>query len=381
MSDADKRARIAVVIRRFGSQFGGAEAYVEHLTNELRKTYDIHVFCQAWASDAPIPHTTVPRTLGLPNWLNLLDFTWRCQKLTKSFDLVHSHENSWLGKIHGVHVMPVRFSRLHNRRSWRRQLSTWSSPRLIAYLVLEALRYRQANRQFVAVSPLTLWQIKAAYRKYPHLSIIPPGVHMPACRLDRHEACRILDLPTDRRYALLVAHEPLRKGLATLLGALRHIDSDVDLLVVGGYDGTPTMVRKLAEAAGLWSRVRTWPLQSDLATFYRAADICTFFTSGDAFGMVPLEAMSYGRPVIMSSSRHCGLAHYVTHGVDGLLVDDPRNSHTAASAINLLLGDESLYEKLSVNGRKLAQDMSWQKCAHLHSALYQRVLSGTRIRA
>lgn len=381
MSDADQRARVAVVVRRFGSRFGGAEAYVEHLTNELRKTYDIHVFCQAWASDAPIPHTTVPRIHGLPNWLDLLDFTWRCQKLTKSFDLIHSHENSWLGKIHGVHVMPVRFSRLYNQHSWRSRILTWTSPRLIAYMALEALRYRQSNRQFIAVSPLTLWQIKAAYRNCPDLSVIPPGVHMPADQLERHEACRILDLPTDRRYALLVAHEPIRKGLTTLLEALPRIDPAVDLLVVGGHDGIPTMVRKLSDAFGLSPRVRAWPLQRDLRPFYSVADICTFFTSGDAFGMVPLEAMSYGRPVIMSSSRHCGLAHYVTHGVDGLLVDDPRNPHTAASAINLLLGDKILYEKLSVNGRKLAQDMSWQKCAHLHSALYQRVLSGTWIRA
>lgn len=380
MDAACKRPRVAFVVRRFGSQFGGLEAYAEHLVNELRNTFDIHVFCQVWGSDLPVSHTLVPQVNGLPNWLNLLDFTWRCHRLTQGYDLIHSHENSWLGTIHGVHMMPVRFSRFHCLRPWHSQLLTWISPRLVGYLLMEAMRYRdKPSRKIVAVSPLTLHQVEAAYRRHPEVTVIPPGVHMPGVReLSRAEACRLLGLRTDRRYAILVAHEPVRKGLRTLLEALPDVSPDLDLIVVGGFGGMAAAIRDLTAKAGLSSRVHVWPLQRDMSPFYTAADICTFLTSGDAFGMVPLEAMSYGLPVIISSSRYCGLTHYITHETNGMVIENPEDAKAAGEAINRILSDKRLYEELSLQGKKLAETMSWKRTAEMYSRLYETSLAATR---
>ncbi|MGE4338449.1 MAG: glycosyltransferase, partial [Pigmentiphaga sp.] len=115
------RWRIAFIARRFGARFGGAEAYAEHLLRQLSLRHDVHVFCQEWDSPLDLPRTILPRPRGWPRWLNLWNFSRRCARLTKGFDIVHSHENAPAGDIHGVHVMPVRYSRRQRDRTvWRR---------------------------------------------------------------------------------------------------------------------------------------------------------------------------------------------------------------------------------------------------------------------
>ncbi len=375
MAEPAGRPRIAVVVRRFGMQFGGLEAYAVHLVRELHEAYDIHVFCQEWGSDLPVARTVVPRVKRLPGWLNLLDFTRRCRRLARGFDLVHSHENSWLGNLHSVHLMPIRFSLFHHRRRWHRRLSIWTSPRLLAYLAMEAMRYRPApGREIVAVSPLIRDQIKTAYARHPNITVIPPGVNPPGREASRAEALDILGLPHERRYAILVAHDPVRKGLKTLLAALPHLSATVDLVVVGGEGDTTSRAGALAAGAGLSSRVHFWPLQRDLSLFYAAADICTFPTLGDSFGMVPLEAMSYGRPVIVSPERYCGFAHYVTHGTNAIVLEDPRDAVALAEAIDGVLADQATYDSLARNGKALSLEMGWDKVAVRYAQLYRRIL-------
>ncbi|CAM5513898.1 D-inositol-3-phosphate glycosyltransferase [Aquamicrobium terrae] len=370
-----RRPRIAIVVRRFGAQFGGLEAYAEHLAGALQEACDFHVFCQEWGSDLPIAHTLVPRIRHLPSWLNLLQFTLACRKRVRGFDLVHSHENSWLGEVQTVHLMPARYSLFHQRR--RSRLAIWTSPRLAAYLAMEAMRYRPLPRRAVVpVSPLTLAQVEAAYPHHPPMTVIPPGVRMPERRTGRAEARATLGLPQDRRYALLVAHDPARKGLDAVLDAMARLDGAVDLIVVGGDAGTQRDVDRAAVRAAQSDRVHVWPRQRDLAPFYAAADFCVFATSGDTFGMVPLEAMAHGLPVVMSSGRYCGFAHYVTPGVDALVLDDPADAGALAGAMGGLLAEPELRERLAGNGRKLAMAMGWDSVAARYLELYRRLLAG-----
>ena len=376
MAEPGKRPKVAVIVRRFGMEFGGLEAYAVNLVRELHEAYDIHVFCQEWSSDLPVARTVVPRIKRLPSWLNLLVFTQHCRKLVSGFDLVHSHENSWLGDLHTVHMMPTRFSLYHRRPPWHRHLSVWTSPRLLAYLAMEAMRYRAGDRrEIVAVSPLILDQIETAYRRHPRATVIPPGVNAPTRQMDRIEALDALGLPHDRYYAILVAHEPVRKGLNVLLAALPLVDAPVDLIVVGGDRNTAARVGELAAKARQPLRVHSWPLQRDLSVFYAAADICAFPTSGDSFGMVPLEAMSYGRPVIVSSQDYCGFAHYVTHGVDAIVLDDPDDAVALGMAIDRLFADEALYASLASNGKSLSLEMGWDKVAARYAQVYRQIQS------
>lgn len=366
--------RLAFVARRFGAQFGGAEAYAEHLLGILRRTHQVHVFCQEWNSPLPIAYTLVPRVRSLPRWLNLIDFNRRCGRLTAGYDVVHSHENGWVGDVQGVHVMPVRYSRFHNGRGRGRQVMDALSPRWLAYLALEAARYRAGpGRRLVAASALIADQIHAAYDDALKCLIIPPGVALPSAQPDRARAQADLRLDSRYKYIILVANDPVRKGYKTLLSALPTMPAEVRLLIVGGEAGTDVRARDLAAQAGLRERVHVWPAQRDLTAFYAAAHICVFATRGDAFGMVPLEAMAHGLPVVLSPARYCGFTSYVRDGVHALVLQHPEDAAGVTAAVGRILGDPRLYADLRDHGLALAASLSWEKVAADYAGLYRDV--------
>lgn len=374
--NATRRLRLAFIARRFGVRFGGAEAYGEHLLHQLQKYCDIHVFCQEWDSALTLPHTIVPRHNRLPRWANLALFTHKCQQLTHDFDVIHSHENSWLGDVQVVHVMPVRYARFHRPGKsppWGRQLQVWTSPRWVAYLAMEAARLRaRQGRLIVAASDLIADQIATAYKDTAPVAVITPGVRLPQHVVTRAEARRQLGLAPKARYALLVANDPVRKGLKTVLQAMSLVP-DVHLLVVGGEGDTPQRVQSLVNAAQLGQRTTVLPGRSDLSNVYAAADFCVFPTLGDAFGMVPLEAMAYGLPVILSSAAYCGFARYVSTDLEALILPDPTDAQQLACTMTQLLQQPELYARLSNNGFALAQRFSWDEIAVRFVSHYRRL--------
>lgn len=368
------RKRVAFITRRFGKQFGGAEAYGEYVMDVLRQTHDVHVFCQEWDSPLDLPHTVVPRRRGLPRWLNLLDFTRRCQALTAGFDVVHSHENSWLGNVHVIHVMPVRYAKLHNGQTFRKKLSVCLSPRWLAYLCMEALRFRpRPGSVLVAASSLIAEQVQTAYRVTAPCTVIMPGVTLPDTVQARADARRALGLDPSHRYGVLVANDPMRKGLAAILEAMKQLPDDFHLIVAGGEGGMPQRVQEAATAAGVAHRVHVWAGCRNVNPFYAAADLCVFPTLGDAFGMVPLEAMAHRLPVVLSNPRYCGFAHHVKHEVNAIVLNDPRDAGEVAQAVQSILQDASLANRLGEAGHALATTFSWAAVADAFSSLYGSV--------
>ncbi|MBU4611857.1 glycosyltransferase family 4 protein [Achromobacter sp. GG226] len=365
------RLKIAFIARRFGARFGGAEAYGERVFAELAQRHDIHVFCQEWDSPLAVPHTVLPRRRGLPRWVNLIAFGLQCAHRVRGFDVVHSHENLWVGDVQVVHVMPVRYSRFHTGRGWIRGILDRLSPRWLAYLALESLRvHDRPGHAVVSASSLIAQQVAAAYPRISPSVVIPPAVTLPPASPDRGQARVELGLEAGRVYAVLIANDPIRKGLQAVLEALAQLPERVHVLVAGGDEATAARVRTLASAAGQGARVHVWPGRRDVEIFYRAADLCLFPTRGDAFGMVPLEAMAHRLPVVMSGPRHCGFAAHVTAGHHALLLDDPTDAGRLARAVQRLLDDAPLRAQLSREGYRLAGQFTWPATARRFESLY-----------
>ncbi|MCK9510675.1 MAG: glycosyltransferase family 4 protein [Pigmentiphaga sp.] len=370
------RWRIAFIARRFGARFGGAEAYAEHLLRQLSLRHEVHVFCQEWDSALDLPRTVLPWPRGWPRWLNLWRFSRRCAILTKDFDIVHSHENAPAGHVHGVHVMPVRYSRRQRDRTVWRRLATRFSLRWQAYLAMEAARYRPApGKRLVAASGLIDAQIGAVYARTAPRTVITPGVALPAAIPGRAEVRRELGLPADAWLAILVANDPWRKGYAAILQAMA-MAPGWSLLVVGGEGDTVRRVRAAADEAGLAERVFAWGGQTDVWPWYAAADACVFPTLGDAFGMVPLEAMALGRPVVISAEPYCGLTRHLRHDINALVLDDPRDPAALAAAVRRLLQEDGLARRLGEGGAALAATFGWDGIATAYEREYRLALEG-----
>ncbi|MFZ9553705.1 MAG: glycosyltransferase family 4 protein [Limnohabitans sp.] len=374
------RLRIAVLNRHFGYRFGGAERYAAAIAEELSDTHEVHVFAQDIEHHHPgITYHPVSRPFNKPRWLNQLWFALQTWRLTRhGFDVVHSHENTWHGDLQTVHVRPFRVGLFHGLSPARRALrwlSLFTSPRLITYWWLEAARLSvNPGRRIVATSD----QVKRdTLMGYPHtasmLEVIPPGVNMPAKRLTTSPARAQLQLPLDVPLALFVGNDFDKKGLSALLQALA-LTPGLHVAVVGQGRHLQRYREQIANL-GLADRVHLLGSLSDVTPAYAAADWLVHPTTEDTYAMVVLEAMASGLPVIVSSARFCGIAAELTHTVNALILDDPRDEEQLSERLLSLLEDPSLRESLARAGLSFAQERTWRQAAAQHEALIQRVLA------
>ncbi|HLI52388.1 MAG TPA: glycosyltransferase family 4 protein [Thermomicrobiaceae bacterium] len=165
-----------------------------------------------------------------------------------------------------------------------------------------------------------------------------------------------------------------RKGLKYLLRALaivRRTIPDVRLLVVG--HGKRERYERIIQRHSIENVVFVGPVASHyLPAYYATCDVfCAPSTGRESFGMILLEAMASGKPVVASDIS--GYAAVVRDGIEGLLVE-PKDPEALAEALIRLLGDEQLRERLGAAGRRRAQEHSWPVVAGRILDVYERTL-------
>jgi UDP-glucose:(heptosyl)LPS alpha-1,3-glucosyltransferase len=163
-----------------------------------------------------------------------------------------------------------------------------------------------------------------------------------------------------------------RKGLAYAIEALSYMPSPRPVLLVAG-SGRAGPHRRLAERFGVADRI-VWAGQvSEVEQLYAAADIFLLPTLYDPFGLVVIEAMATGLPVI--TSRVAGVAEIIEHGVDGWLLDDPTDARQMAETICLLLADPRRSETMGERARDKACRYDWRLVSKQTESVYQRAVS------
>jgi phosphatidylinositol alpha-mannosyltransferase len=169
-----------------------------------------------------------------------------------------------------------------------------------------------------------------------------------------------------------------RKGLDYLLRAYRQVKQKIPnsrLIVVG----TGTRLRKGYERwvrkTGLENDVIFvgYVSEEDKPRYFKTADIyCAPSTGRESQGVVLLEAMAMGKPVVATSID--GYASVVTHSEEGLLVP-PKNTEKLAEALLILLKDKTLQQKMGEKGRLTAQNYSWEQIAKRVFDYYLKAIS------
>lgn len=178
------------------------------------------------------------------------------------------------------------------------------------------------------------------------------------------------------RNVLFVGRFDPRNGLKHMLRAfslLREQRDDVRLVVVG--DGPLRGVYRRLVPTGLREDVLFEGKADQLRPRYLAsADVLCTPCQLASFGMILLEAMSAGVPVV--ASRNSGFERLMENGVQGLLIEPPTDERVFAAALNLLLEDVELARRMGAAGRQLAlTTYTWPVVADRLEELYERLLS------
>ena len=260
---------IAFITYKFGHQYGGAEAYGVELVRELAKRHNITVISYAFDESCglTLPFLPIKISSRWPSWLRSYFFAKQVDTLIKQgdYDLVHSHMNGWNGDLDILHVQPVRYKWLTRVRNWPKRLLNALSPRIQMYLWLEKQRvHLKPPRRTAVVSEVLKQQLQHAYcTQYP-FDVITPGVHLPSlCTQTRHTTRTALGYEPADTVCLLVARNPVNKGLNTILNALPHLPEHVKLLVVGATN--PFKEHPLEH------RFQFIGQQADISAYYQAA--------------------------------------------------------------------------------------------------------------
>ncbi|MBI3169164.1 MAG: glycosyltransferase [Chloroflexi bacterium] len=398
-----------------GKDTGGMNVYVRDLTRELGRL-GIHVDVFTRSQDEHVPH--VVHELGYGNRVvhipagpeeprsksaiaqYIPEFAEGVRKFAEEkgipYDVIHSHywmsglaaeqlSDAWGGTpiVHMYHTlgeMKNRVARSEDEKAGEDRLHG------------ERQVLRRANRIVVATLA-ELTQLRFLYRADSNkMTVIPPGVdtgHFYPIPAD--EAKQYIGLKPENRMILFVGRiEPL-KGVDTLIQAMSCLDLSltsrdrpVHLAIIGGEpDVSPEeMSEEMARLQTICDDLCMGGTvvflgkraQDTLPYYYSAAEVLVMPSLYESFGMVALEAMASGTPVIASEVG--GLGYLVQDGVTGYTVPDS-DPRMLCERLSILLGNHELRNEMGQRAAEYAKDYAWDKIASSIVKVYEEVTCKT----
>ncbi len=390
-----------------GKDTGGMNVYVRDLTIELGRM-GIHVDVFTRSQDEHVPH--VLHDLGYGNRVvhvpagpehplpkkelasHIPEFVENIKAFAAEkgckYDLIHSHY--WMSGIAAEALSdtwggtPI-VQMFHTLGEMKNRVAQSEEEKEGDYrLEGERQVIARANR-IIAATPAEQAQLDWLYKANPRkITIIPPGVdtdHFYPIPVD--EARQFLGLAPEAHMLLFVGRiEPL-KGLDTLIKAVaclrvKDLAEPVHLAVIGGDPDVPpeemtaemARIQQMCEELTVGKMVAFLGKQSQdtLPYYYSAADVLVMPSHYESFGMVALEAMACGTPVI--ASQVGGLAFLVQDGVTGYHVADG-DDDALCQELSGVLGDAELREALGRNAAEYAREYAWDKISYRILQVYR----------
>jgi glycosyltransferase involved in cell wall biosynthesis len=380
---------VLAVVSPYLDKSHGTERRVAEWISGLADDFEIHLYSQRVADVDlgkirwhKIPEVRGPHLLNYMWWF-LANHAWRAwDRRFRGIraDLVFSPGINCLdADVISVHIVFAEYAAklkagAKARASRVRELHRNLYYRLIASL--ERRIYTDPEKVLILIAHKTDRELARHYGRQTPNSVIYLGldhnIFNPQRRLALREYARHdLGYARDRFVLLLIGNHWANKGLPVLLEAAALIrELPVDLLVVG--KDNPDEYARGIEANHLNGRVQFKPPRPDVEFYYAAADAYAGISLEDTFALPPAEAMGCGLPVIVSAAN--GTSEIITHGADGLILDDPTDASAAAEMIRRLYEDESFRARLGENAHKTAQQYTWQRNARELRAVLESVL-------
>ena len=382
--------RIAVISPFLDKQHGTERCIVEQV-ERLAHDNEVHVYSNRVEDLDPaaivwhrIPSVPGPHLLAFCWWF-VANHVWRWwDRLFHGlrFDLTYTSGINCLdADVITVHIVFSEFySQVKDVLSVRvNPMSSWARlvHRRLYYLViiaLEHLVYRRKRSLLSAISRKTAGDLEFYGRlRSPVIYYgVDRGRFNPENRIRlRTRARHSLKIPEPTLCLLLVGNDWKKKGLVSLLEAVCAVRSDNLRLLVVGHDD-PAPYRTLIARNGISEYVEFLPLRGDVELYYAAVDVYVSPALEDAFGLPPLEAMACGLPVIVSS--RAGVSEIISDGIDGLVLQEPKDVSSLTKMISDLQGSLALRQTLGDSAAETARQYTWEHNTSQLRTIFEQVI-------
>ncbi len=390
--------------------YGGAGVHVEYLTRELAnlegKKHSVEVLCFGNQKENADNLTVEGIDPGIalpyqdPRHRKFMDTLSRNIVMAGSVaeaDIVHCH--TWYSHLAGCLLKQLVKARLvlttHSlepHRPWKveqlgtaYQASSW----------VEKTAYENADG-IIAVSESMRRDVHDLYGvPFEKIGVIYNGIDLNEFRYSPNpEVLASYQINPDKPFVLFVGRITRQKGIIHLVNAIQHISKNIQIVLCAGAPDTEEVGREMA------SRVEEAQIKShndiiwisriipkkDLVALYSHASLFICPSVYEPFGIINLEAMACGTPVVASATG--GIPEVVVHNETGLLIsfepvssadfeprDPERFSHDLATAINNLLANPDKAEAMARKSRqRVEQHFSWSSIAKKTLDFYKCLL-------
>jgi glycogen synthase len=385
--------------------YGGAGVHVDYLSRELAKLMEVEVRCfgdqrnhvgnlDVRGFGTGLPEMTCAKALQSP-----LGAARRCVDFNGAgitADLVHCH--TWYTHLGGIMAklnygipLVITVHSLEPLRPWKREqlgggydFSLW----------VEKTALEMADA-VIAVSEETCSDLRSLFNiPEERMTVIHNGIDLSEYTATKNpETLRALGVDPTRPYVLFVGRITRQKGIIHLVRAIRHMNPGFQIVLCAGAPDTPEialeMQAAIAEARGIREEI-VWiekmVSRPEAIALYSGAEVFVCPSIYEPFGIINLEAMACGTPVVASAVG--GIKEVVVDGETGFLVplkqmtespfeatDPEAFANDLATKVNLLMADPVLASKMGAAGRKRAEELfSWDAIARKTERLYAKLL-------
>ncbi len=385
--------------------YGGAGVHVDYLSRELAKLMEVEVRCfgdqkedlgnlQVRGFGTGTPEMTCSKPLQSP-----LGASRRCVDFNGaglSADLVHCH--TWYTHLGGIMAklnygipLVITVHSLEPLRPWKREqlgggydFSLW----------VEKTALEMADA-VIAVSAETKRDVLSLFDvKEERISVIHNGIDLSEySAVENPAALKALGVDPERPYVLFVGRITRQKGIIHLVRAIRHLNPGFQIVLCAGAPDTPEIATEMQQAVAaarehhgeiVW--IEKMVTRPEAISLYSGASVFVCPSIYEPFGIINLEAMACGTPVVASAVG--GIKEVVVDGETGFLV--PLKQMTGspfeatepevfasdlAAKINLLMADPALAARMGAAGRKRAEEFfGWDAIARKTERLYAKLL-------
>jgi UDP-glucose:(heptosyl)LPS alpha-1,3-glucosyltransferase len=179
----------------------------------------------------------------------------------------------------------------------------------------------------------------------------------------REEIRKIHGISPDDFLILFVGNPYGRKGLEFVIRALAKIKQKNVKLLVSGRD-EPGEFQSIITQLGLDKRVIfRIGLSTNINKYFSAADVFVLPSLYETFGLVVIEAMASGLPVMVSDSNFVGASELIEDGKDGILLKDPKDFEAIAEKLKILIESENARKQIGKEANNKARKYTWERTA------------------